>query len=219
VSLPLHRIPRIGRRWRRATREDRERNLAEAPNTGTGHTGPLGGSPLEPRKLYEEQFAFVYNCLRRLGASNQDLPDLAQEVFLRAFQHVDAYDRLRPIRPWLFGFAFRAILDFRRADRRYRATEPSAFSDMKDLGPSPEENARENELRASVLRALDRLDLPQRALLVSHDVEGWTVPEISQALSIPLNTVYTRLRRARQAFIAVARGDSGLAHLEVLDGD
>jgi RNA polymerase sigma-70 factor (ECF subfamily) len=54
-------------------------------------------------------------------------------------------------------------------------------------------------------RALDELDLAQRAVFVMHDLDGVAIPEIASMLGIPLNTAYSRLRLARTAFDRAVR--------------
>ncbi len=56
-----------------------------------------------------------------------------------------------------------------------------------------------------VLAALDTLDLDRRVIFVMHEMDGTACPEIAEALGVPLNTVYSRLRLARQKFKAAIR--------------
>lgn len=58
-------------------------------------------------------------------------------------------------------------------------------------------HAAEREERAIVALALDRVDWDRRAVLVLHDVYGYTIPEVAQNCEIPLNTGYSRLRLGR----------------------
>ena len=50
----------------------------------------------------------------------------------------------------------------------------------------------------------DAIDVGRRAVLVLHEIEEMTAPEIAESLSLPINTVYSRLRLARQEFAAAA---------------
>jgi RNA polymerase sigma-70 factor, ECF subfamily len=64
----------------------------------------------------------------------------------------------------------------------------------------------QRDARRVVFDALDRLSDEQRAVFVLHDLEGKAAPEIAADLDVPLNTVYSRLRLARERFAAhVAR--------------
>jgi|HubBroStandDraft_1064217.scaffolds.fasta_scaffold141385_2 RNA polymerase sigma-70 factor (ECF subfamily) len=61
------------------------------------------------------------------------------------------------------------------------------------------------EAREIVLKILERLDFDRRAVIVMHDMEGFAAPEIAEELGVPLNTVYSRLRTAREELKAAAR--------------
>ena len=57
-------------------------------------------------------------------------------------------------------------------------------------------------VRYQVLDALDVLDLDKRAVFVMHEIDGTPIPAVATALGIPVNTAYSRLRLAREAFTA-----------------
>jgi len=149
--------------------------------------------------IYRAEFPYVWNTLRRLGVRGADLGDLAHEVFVVAFRRLDDYDPARPVRPWLFGIAFRVVAHFRRAQQ----TSPGACDavspdDLAATSQGPEEAMAAQQDRALVARALGALDLDRRAVFVMHELEGQAVPEIARALAIPLNTAYSRLRLAKK---------------------
>jgi RNA polymerase sigma-70 factor (ECF subfamily) len=150
------------------------------------------------RALYEAEFAFVWRSLSRLGALPSDLEDIAHDVFLVAWRRMSEYDTTRPVRPWLFGIAVRVLANHRRASGRRR--EVPLLLDYAPHEPRARDGAGRVEARDLVLRALHAMDLEQRAVLCLHDIEGATMPEVAAALSIPLNTGYSRLRLARARF-------------------
>jgi RNA polymerase sigma-70 factor (ECF subfamily) len=61
------------------------------------------------------------------------------------------------------------------------------------------------EDRQLALRALESVDLDRRAVFVLHEIDGVAIPEVADALTIPVNTAYSRLRLARQEFHAAVR--------------
>jgi RNA polymerase sigma-70 factor (ECF subfamily) len=146
--------------------------------------------------LYRCEFPYVWNTLRRLGAPDRDIEDLAHDVFLVVHRHISDYDATRPLRPWLFGIAMRVLADFRRSSRNQREI-PCEVGEVADQGPRPDMHLEQSEARAVLMRVLDRLDLDRRAVLVMHDIDEIAAPEIAAALAVPLNTVYSRLRLAR----------------------
>lgn len=112
------------------------------------------------------------------------------------------------MRTWLFGIAFRVASDHRRRpEQKLRVAATSDPSeDLPDLGPGPLESLEQRD-RARLLESLlATLDEKKRAILILADLEGFSAPEISESLGIKLNTVYSRLRLAREDFsAAVAR--------------
>jgi len=143
-------------------------------------------------RLFEEHFGFVCRSLQRLGVREADMEDIAQELFLTVHRALPESDQSRPLRPWLFGFAVRFASNYRRLSW-HRGRE------LDDVPVSPKLHDKLAAKR-TVLRALERLDFDKRVVLVMHDLEEFTAPEIAEQLNLPLNTVYSRVRLAREAF-------------------
>ncbi len=149
------------------------------------------------RALFETEFAFVWRTLRRLGVAERDLEDVAHDMFVLVHHHLGEYDPSRPVRPWLFGIAFRMASDYRRLARHRRELLHERPGEPADGRPRADEQLETEEARRIVLDALDALDLDKRAVVVLHDLEGHGIPEVAGALGIPLNTAYSRLRLGR----------------------
>jgi RNA polymerase sigma-70 factor (ECF subfamily) len=154
------------------------------------------------RSLFDRELSYVWSSLGRLGIPEADREDLANEVFFRIYQRMDDYDPARPARPWIFAFAVRVASEHRRRARnRYEAL--GGGDDAADAAVAP---ARPNDDAAGLITAaLEGLDLDKRAVLVLHDVDGSTVPEIARSLGIPEGTAYSRLRAAREHLTAAVR--------------
>lgn len=148
--------------------------------------------------IFEAEFAYVWKVLLRLGVQSRDLEDLTHDVFIQVHRRLPAYDRTRHIRPWLFAFAFRTASDYRK--RRGYRNELLVEAEPADDGCSPEESLQAKEKRAEVMAALATLDFDRRAVLVAHDLEDCSMPDVAAALGIGVNTAYSRLRLAREQF-------------------
>lgn len=143
---------------------------------------------------FQRELNYVFRTLRRLGTSPSEVEDLAQEVFLALRRSWAEYDPDRPIRPYLFGIAFRIA----SAHQRKRNREVAFGTvDPGDAGPWPDEALQSKQARAMVLAALERIPLPRRAVLVMHDLDDVSIREVASVLAIPLFTAYSRLRKAR----------------------
>ncbi len=154
--------------------------------------------------LFDAELDYVWNVLRRLGIREADLDDGVNEVFLRVHRQLPQYDRSRPIRPWLFAFAARVAAEHRRLSRN-RLEIPGLPPEVRDPAPSAQEQLEQSEQRALVLAALDALDQGKREVFVAIEIEGHSAPEVADAIGVPVNTVYSRLRLGRREFATALR--------------
>jgi RNA polymerase sigma-70 factor (ECF subfamily) len=157
------------------------------------------GSEIDVTAAFENHFDYVWFTLRRLGVAERDLEDVTHDVFVHVYKQRDKYDPVRPVRPWLFGFAYRVASDYRRLARnRYESLDDDVES--IDSAPSPADRLMTKQQLELVWAALQELDIDRRAVFLLHEVEGCQVTEVAAALEIPLNTAYSRLRLAREQF-------------------
>jgi len=155
-------------------------------------------------EIYHREFSYVWHTLRRLGVPHRELADVAQNVFIVVYSRFELYDPSRPLRPWLFGVSFRVAADYMRLARHAREMVREDI-EVAYGGPAADDLMAQREDEAMLREALSALDLDRRAVLVAHDFDGTTGPEIADALSIPLKTMYYRLRTGREQFIAAVR--------------
>ena len=161
------------------------------------------------RSLFDEHYDYVWCSLRRLGVHGRDLEDITHDVFLEVHRKLDRYDPGRPFRPWLFAFALRFASDYRKLARH--RTELRGDSDRFGEEALSAEDMLSNRQKGKLLdAALDSLSLELRAAIVLHDIDEVPMKEIADALGIPINTGYSRLRLAReQCSEFVARATRG----------
>lgn len=158
-----------------------------------------GNTTIDFRTIFEMEAAYVARTLRRLGVDAADVEDMAHEVFIAVHRQLGDYDPRRPLKPWLFGFAFRIASHYRRAGAR--SERPAALVvDPVDPTLGADEAIALAERRQLVLDALDGIELGRRAVFVMMELDGLPARPVAETLGIPLPTVHSRLRLARQDF-------------------
>lgn len=151
--------------------------------------------------IYREHFEFVWRSLRRLGAPEHALEDATQDVFLVAARRIDEFEGRSSIRTWLFGIAMRVVRAQRRtAWRHQRRVDALAAAPIE----APRDPIEQRDAQRLLLTLLDQLDDDKRAVYVLAELEGMTAVEIAEGLGSNVNTIYTRLRSARQQLRAAA---------------
>lgn len=146
--------------------------------------------------VYREHFQFVWRSARRLGAPTAALDDVVQDVFLIVARRLAEFRGDASMRTWLFAITMRvAQLHRRSASRHLRRVEAFAEAHAEDGGVDPYARRDAADI---LLKLLDRLDDDRRAVFVLAELEGMTAQEIAAGLGLNVNTVYSRLRAARQ---------------------
>jgi RNA polymerase sigma-70 factor (ECF subfamily) len=135
------------------------------------------------------------------------LEDAVHDVFVVLHRRWEDYDPARPIKPWLAGIATRVASDFRRrSQNRHEVVAEIHDSELMDQRPAADQMVSQKEDKDLVMRALSALSADQRTVFVLHELQGLSMPEIASAVDAPLNTLYSRLRLARNSFkVAVQR--------------
>ena len=160
-------------------------------------------------ELFDAEYDFVHGSLRRLGVPPRDLEDVAHDTFMKVYEHLDRYDRTRPVRPWLFAFAFRIASDYRRL-ARHRVQLGADPDDLHSSQPTAEDLTAQREAGAIAEAAILAIPVDQRAVFLLHELDETPMRTIAEHLEIPVNTGYSRLRLARDAFAAaIARARQG----------
>lgn len=146
----------------------------------------------------------LFNVALRMLRDHEEARDATQNAFVKAWQHLDQFDRSRRFFSWLYRIAVNESLN--RATRRKQA-EP-LDENLVDRGHSPAERAERNEQSALIERAVDQLSDTYREVIVLRHWLDLSYDEIAEALHVPAKTVKSRLfsARARLGEILAAMG-------------
>ena len=152
-------------------------------------------------ELYRAHADFVWRTLLRFGIPEHAAEDVVHEVFLVARRRLAGFDPSRASpRSWLYGLARGVAANWRRSDRR--AERRRLELEPPERSGDPDDEVARAEAAALVERFIATLGLAQREVFVLCDVEGLRAPEVAMTLGCGLNQVYSRLRLARQRFVA-----------------
>jgi RNA polymerase sigma-70 factor (ECF subfamily) len=132
-----------------------------------------------------------------MGVPAHTVDDATQQVFLIAAERLDDI-REHSERSFAFGTALRVAQSFRRRSQR----EPLGAEGDRNASPlpGPEELSDQRRARETLNRLLEEMPLELRSVFILFELEGLTSPEIAELVSVPLGTVASRLRRARERF-------------------
>lgn len=146
----------------------------------------------------------VFGFVRRMVPNPEEAADVAQDVFIRAYQSFGRFDGRSSLRTWLFRIAYNLCVDRARKQKRSVdetsldwAGEDDAAWDVPDARWDPETIVMDDEMQRVVESALASMSEKLRTVLLLHDKEDFAYEEIAQTLSLPIGTVKSRLFLAR----------------------
>lgn len=186
------------------TGSPRPRKLGAVLRKGDGPPGlralTVDGEVMELEQVYRDQFRFVWRVLHGMGVPDRDVPDAVQDVFMVVHRKLAEFEGRSALRSWIYGICLRVASNRRKSafTRRERLEPLDLETPTGD--PSPSQQAETRQLTEVAALILERVPEEQRAVFVLFEMEGMVSEDIAELLEIPLGTVYSRLRRAREAF-------------------
>lgn len=141
----------------------------------------------------------VYGLSLRLLGNEAEAAEIAQEAFLRAYQHLDRFDASRSFEVWILSIARNLCLDLLRRRGKVRTEELAPLSEvLPSSEPSLEERAIQSETHRGLEDALSTLPETDREVLSLYYVQKRTTKEIAGVLGVAPGTIMARLFRARE---------------------
>lgn len=161
-------------------------------------------------EIYRLTSGFVYNVALRIARRHAEAEDITQEVFIKMHSALPQFGFRSSCKTWLYRITTNtAISRCRKFGReanlaaKYREHLEIEAQQGQAAGPA---SADENEKIIGDMLA--RLEDDQRACVVLREMEGLSYDEIAKILNIPLNTVRSRLHRARETLLEFARKET-----------
>ena len=155
-------------------------------------------------RLLRPHLQRLYTQAYRLTGSQEDAEDLVQDLLIRLYEkQVDLNDIEKPI-SWLLRSLYNQFIDHYRKKSRLPIDDKESESEyiidsMCDDAKSPHTLLEQSYTSKSLRDAINTLNSDQQALISLHDIEGYTLTELSEVLDTPVGTLKSRLHRARQS--------------------
>lgn len=179
-------------------------NASEPAETGRASGTRFG--PIEPfEKLYRLHFDFVWRCARAFGSTPEEVDDVVQDVFMVVQRRFDDLRDEALARSWIYGITRRVVHSHRRRRPKRDSRAPVEVDALTSPDQSPLAAAERSARLQMLSLLLDGLDEPKREVFVLSEILEMNGREIAETLGIPMNTVYSRLRVAREDFDRAAQ--------------
>jgi RNA polymerase sigma-70 factor (ECF subfamily) len=161
------------------------------------------------RRHQNRVFAVAGGILRR----REDVEDIAQQVFVKAYFSLKRFDQRAAFSTWLYKITVNECWDLLRKKKVRPLVYESDLSEEQarqvagsELAQNPGPDISERiEAREQVELLLEGLDERDRLMLMLKEVEGFSIDEIAEVLELNTNTVKVRLFRARRKIVAMAK--------------
>lgn len=147
-------------------------------------------------QIFEQHTPFLWRALTGLGVPSHEAQDLCQEIMITVHRRLPSFDGVS-LRGWLYGICVRVASDYRRSARVRHEVVSDSLPETAvsvDFGADID---RARELHR-LQRALAQLDEPKRVAFVLFEIEELTLAEVAEAVGAPVQTVYSRIKAARE---------------------
>lgn len=157
-------------------------------------------------ELLQRHEKIVYYIVLRTMGAGEDVKDISQEVFLKAYRNLSKFDGKSTFSTWIYRIAVNTCIDEMRKrkgkqtyslDAELEQEDGNYQRQFADTADTPEQSLIRQELRQEVVTALEQLSPEHKTALVLREMQGFSYEEISEITQTPLGTVKSRISRAK----------------------
>ena len=157
--------------------------------------------------IYKEYSGFVYNVAYRVVNNIDEAQEITQEVFLTVYRKLKSFKFKSSLKTWVYRIAVNMAIDYARKKSREQ-DHTVLYVDNNKLNKTIDpvgENIEREQQEKTISTLLDALSPDQRVCIVLRSIEDLSYQEIAESLNININTVRSRLKRAREKLIALRK--------------
>lgn len=164
-------------------------------------------------QIYKKTSGFVYNVALRLAGNKHDAEEITQDVFITIHKKLSGYRFESSLKTWIYRITYNLSINYlkKRSKERHRNIS------YDDAMANPETNLEaieaktdkiEEDEEGHIEKMLSELNPDQKACIILRSLEGLSYREIAEALKININTVRSRIKRAREALLAFRKNEA-----------
>ena len=153
--------------------------------------------------LVDRHKDLVYRVAMQITKNSDDASDVLQDAFLKVYDSINAFRQESAFETWLYRIVVNLSIDAVKKRKRQQESMAS-LSEVSDVHQSqgiqqdPTRQAERNELQEWVTQAVNSLSIKHRAVVILHELEGLSHPQIADILDCSEGTVRSRLHYARK---------------------
>lgn len=157
---------------------------------------------VKPEQVVRDHAPTVAKQLRRIFGPTADIDDVFQAVFVEIIRSLDGFEGKSKLKTWIHRITLNVAYQEMRMQYREREARSLADIDLIAVGGDHEGRYDHDESRRMLYRGLQQLDPKKRLAVVLHDIEGYTLKEVGEAVGRPLQTIASQVRTGRAELAA-----------------
>ena len=153
--------------------------------------------------LVDRHKDLVYRVAMQITKNSDDASDVLQDAFLKVYDSINAFRQESAFETWLYRIVVNLSIDAVKKRKRQQESmaslsEVSDVHQSQDIQQDPTRQAERNELQEWVTQAVNSLSIKHRSVVILHELEGLSHPQIADILDCSEGTVRSRLHYARK---------------------
>ena len=164
-----------------------------------------GGDITSFEAIYKAASGFVYNVARRIVYNTPDAEEVTQEVFLKIHKNLRNFRLESSLKTWIYRITVNCAINHSKRSTRQRKKEEAYYGELNPWQSAEDPALAGQGYKEMIEMLLKILNPDQRICVVLRSIEGLSYKEIAEVLKIGINTVRTRLKRARGKLLTMRK--------------
>jgi RNA polymerase sigma-70 factor (ECF subfamily) len=158
------------------------------------------------QQVYKALSGFVYNVALKVSRNSADAEEITQDVFMKIYRNLKNFRFRSAFKTWVYRITVNTAINHYRKSRREEKgrVDYESVIGTRSCGSSTAEDIIQSDNQARLNALLDTLSPNYKVCLILREIQGLSYQEIAATLKIPINTVRSRLKRARQELLEMA---------------